>query len=117
MMSRDLLERILINKIDSKVNLNDMVDFLLTFKQGQFIYPSTIKRKFKMKDKEIYDILNLLEKEHYLKMYYEVFCGFCSKKLKLYEYYSQLEKITYCDDCEENNVTLSNVKIIYKVVV
>lgn len=90
MMSRDLLEKILINKLENEVNLNDIVDFLLTFKKGQFIYPSTIKRKFKMTDKNIYNILNLLEKENYLKMYYEVICGFCSKELKLYEYYSQL---------------------------
>ena len=115
-MSQDLLEKILINKIDNKIDIDELVNFLLGFKCGQYIYPSTIKRKFKLSDKEIYNILNILEKENYLKMYYEVFCGFCSKSLKLYEYYSQLEEMTYCDDCEENNVTLNNVKIIYKVI-
>lgn len=117
MMSQDLLEKILINKIDDKINLKELANFLSLFKRGQFIYPSTIKRKFKIPDKEIYNILNILEKEKILKMYYEVFCGHCSKSLKLYEYYSQLEETTYCEDCEEKKETLSNVKIIYKVVV
>ena len=116
MMSQNLLEKILINKIDDKINFKELVNFLVMFKKGQFIYPSIIKRKFNISDEEIYNILNILEKEKYLKMYYEVFCGFCSKSLKIYEYYSQLEEMTYCDDCEENNITLNNVKIIYKVV-
>lgn len=116
MMSQDLLEKILINKIDKKIDLNELVHFLLMFKNGQYIYPSIIKRKFKISDKEVYNILNLLEEKKYLKMYYEVCCGFCSKSLNIYEYYSQLEKFTYCDDCEEYNTTLNNVKIIYKVV-
>ena len=116
-MSQNLLEKILINKIDDKINLKELVNFLMKFKKGQFIYPSTIKRRFNATDKEIYDVLNILEEEKYLKMYYEVFCGFCSKSLKIYEYYSQLEKMTYCEDCEEYNITLNNVKIIYKVII
>lgn len=116
MMSQDLLEKILTNKLNEKIDLNELVSFLLMFKNGQYIYPSVIKRKFNISDMQVYDILNTLEEEKYLKMYYEVFCGFCSKKLAIYEYYSQLEEYTFCEDCEENNTTLNNVKIVYKVV-
>ena len=116
MMSQVLLERILVNKINKEINFNELVNFLSMFKNGQYIYPSAIKRKFKILDKEGDDILRILEEEKYLKMYYEVFCGFCSKSIGLFEYYSQLPKTIYCDDCEENNITLNNIKIIYKVV-
>ena len=115
-MSQDLLEKILTNKLNEKIDLNELVNFLLTFKPGQYIYPSVIKRKFSISDMLVYDILNILEEENCLKMYYEVFCGFCSKSLGLYEYYSQLKDYTFCEDCEENNITLNNVKVVYKVV-
>lgn len=115
MMSQDLLERILINEIDIESN-KELIEFLKKFKKDEFIYPSVIKRKFNLEDKQIYNILKLLEDENILKLYYEVFCGYCSKSLKLYEYYSELEKTIFCDDCEEESITLNNIKIIYKVV-
>lgn len=114
-MSQDLLERILTNKISDGINVSELARFICTFHLNQYIYPSTIRRKFKISDSEVYKILQLLEEEEYLKMYYEVFCGFCFKSLGLYEYYSQLNDSTYCDDCDENSITLNNVKIVYKV--
>lgn len=115
-MLQGLLEKILKNELDDESNLAEIKSFFMMFKKGQFIYPSTIKRKFSLSDEVIYHILESLEREKYLRMYYEVICGFCSKSLGLYEYYSQLEEKTYCDDCEEDSITLKNVKIIYKVI-
>lgn len=113
-MSQDLLERILKNKIDS--NLDELIIFLTKFKKDNFIYPSTIKRKFKLDDKKVYEILFALEKAQIIKMYYEIFCYECSRSAGLYEYFSQLNEEIICDDCESNLNSKDNIKIVYKVV-
>lgn len=113
-MSQDLLEKILKNKFN--YNLNELVQFLMLFKKNDFIYPSTIKNKFKIDDKKIYEFFSILESKKIVKMYYELYCYTCNKTIKLYENFSQIEEKIVCDTCEENLIYESNIKIVYKVV-
>ena len=115
MMSHDLLEKILKNKISDEIDFNKLVDFLLLFKKGQYIYPSVLKRKFDFSDSEIYNILNCLEGAGYLRMYYEVYCGNCLQPIEIYKYYSQIQDSIYCENCCESTNITDNVKVIYKV--
>ena len=114
-MSQDLLERILKNKFNH--NIDELISFLLLFKKNEFIYPSIIKNKFKYDDKEIYEVFNILEKQHLVKMYYELFCYTCNRSIKLYETFSQIEETIICDICENPLIiNKNNIKIIYKVI-
>ena len=113
MMSQDLLEKILKNRINGE--LQDLIDFLKIYKKGSFIYPSVLKRKFNYSDKEVYNILSILEKEKVITMFYEVICDNCNKSIQLVQYYKDLEDYYYCEDCENNLNALYSAKIVYKV--
>lgn len=97
------------------VDTRELIDFLLLFKKDEYIYPSTIKNKFKFDDKMIYNILNILEEHHLIKMYYELFCYTCNRSIRLYERFSQIDEMLMCDICE-TNFDLNNIKIVYKVI-
>lgn len=113
-MSQDLLEKILKNKIDS--NLDEVISFFIRFKKNDYVYPSTIKRKLKLEDKKVYEILTHLENAGIIKMYYEIFCYNCSNSKGLYTYFSELEDNLICDNCENNLDSNYNVRIVYKVI-
>lgn len=114
-MSQDLLERIFKNKFNH--NADELITFLLLFKKNEFIYPSTIKNKFKYDDKEVYEIFNILEEQHLVKMYYEFFCYTCNRPVKLYDTFSKIEDKIICDNCETPLIiSKNNIKIIYQVI-
>lgn len=113
-MSQDLLEKILKNEFNS--NLDELVKFLMLFKKNDFIYPSTIKNKFKFNNKKIYTLFTILEKEKIVKIYYEIYCYTCSKSIKIYENFSQIEESLFCDYCETSIFNENNIKVVYKVV-
>ena len=113
-MSRDLLEKILKDKID--LNLDELINYLIKFKKNEFIYPSTIKRKLKLEDKKVYKILTILEDAGIIKMYYEIFCYNCNSSKGLYSYFNELDDYLICDNCENNLNSNDNVKIVYKVI-
>ena len=112
-MSHDLLEKILSNNIES--NIDEITDFFSNYKKGDFIYPSVLKRKLNIDDKETYKILTILEKADLLKINYEYFCYNCNRTGKKYEYYSELPESYTCENCEDC-LTLDNVKVVYKVI-
>ena len=116
-MLQNLLVKILENqlKIDN-VTIVKIADFLSKYKKSSYIYPSVIKSKFNLDNKTTYDILNSLEKEKILKIYYEVVCYRCNKILQHVERFSEIESNTICEDCDVSMETLDNVKIIYKVI-
>ena len=103
-MSHDLLEKILSDSINSDIEA--IINFFSNYKKGDFIYPSVLKRHLNIDEKEIYKILSILEKSNLLKIYYEYFCYNCNRSSGLYEYYS---------NCEDN-LTLDNVRVVYKVI-
>ncbi len=112
-MSHDLLEKILSNNVESDIDA--ITNFFNNYKKGDFIYPSVLKRKLDINEKETYKILSVLEKSNLLKINYEYFCYNCNKSSKLYEYYSELPESYACDNCEDN-LTLDNVRVVYKVI-
>lgn len=88
-MSHDLLEKILSDSINSDIEA--IINFFSNYKKGDFIYPSI------------------------LKIYYEYFCYNCNRSSGLYEYYSKLPESYICENCEDN-LTLDNVWVVYKVI-
>lgn len=112
-MSHSLLEKILINKVNVDINL--IIQFLDNYKKDDYIYPSVLKRKLKIDEKETYKVLSILEKNNLIKLYYQYYCYNCNNTSELYEYYSKLPDTFICRNCEEI-LTLNNVKIVYKVV-
>lgn len=113
-MSQTLLEKIL--KSDFNSNLNDIIEFLLIYKKGDFIYPSVIKRKLNLDNDNVYKLLSILEREKILKMYYEAFCYRCNKSIKMYETFAEIDDSIICDNCEDSLHIGDNIKIVYKVV-
>ena len=112
-MSHDLLEKILSDSINSDIDA--IINFFSNYKKGDFIYPSVLKRYLNIDEKEIYKILSILEKSNLLKIYYEYFCYNCNRSSELYEYYSKLPESYICENCEDN-LTLGNVRVVYKVI-
>lgn len=114
-MSQDLLVRILSDiKIDNK---DDVISLLKLFKKNDFIYPSLIKRKIKISNKNIYDILRVLEKNKVIKAYYEYFCYHCNTSYNtLFELYSSLPDKVICNNCE-SELILDNIKVVFKVII
>lgn len=111
-MSYDLLGKILSRQIKSDINI--IANFFDGYKKGDFIYPSVLKRKLNIDDKEIYIILSNLEKAGLLKINYEYFCYNCNTSSNIYEYYSDLPDLYTCENCDDD-LTLENVKVVYKV--
>lgn len=114
MMSQDLLERILKN--DFELNLDKIIKFLLLYKKGDFIYPSTIKEHFDFNKKDVYKLLSILEQEKIVKMYYEAFCYSCNRSIKMYDTFAEIDVSFSCDNCEDILNIENNIKIVYKVV-
>lgn len=112
-MSHDLLEKILSDNINCDIEA--LINFFSNYKKDDFIYPSVLKRHLNIDEKEIYKILSTLEKFNILKIYYEYFCYNCNRTSELYEYYSKLPESYICESCEDN-LTLNNVRVIYKVI-
>lgn len=112
-MSFNLLEKILSDNIN--YDIEAIINFLSNYKKGDFIYPSVLKRHLNINEKEIYKILSILERSNLLKIYYEYFCYNCNSSSELYEYYSRLPESYICENCE-NNLTLDNVRVVYKVI-
>ncbi len=113
-MSRILLEKILKNEFS--LNFEKIIDFLLIYKKGDFIYPSVIKEKFNFDNKSVYELLSILEKEKIVKMYYEAFCYNCNKSIKRYETFAEIDDSFLCDNCEDTLYFENNIKVVYKVV-
>ena len=112
-MLQSILEEILINKVDS--DFNELIKFLSLFKKDEFIYPSTLKRKFNFDDEKIYVILTELEKAGLVNMYYEVVCHICYQTIGMYKFFSEIPEDIFCGNCDINLILNENVRIVYKV--
>lgn len=112
-MSQDLLEKVLNNQFELDFS-KKIVCFLKNYKKGDLIYPSLLKRKLNVNDDLVYKILSVLEKNNLLKINYEYFCYKCNSGSRLYQYYSEIPETYLCDNCEDN-LTMNNVKVVYKV--
>ena len=114
-MSHDLLEKIVKKSVKSKSSIDDIVVFFESFHKGEYIYPSVVKRNFNLEVNEVYKILSSLEQNDFLKIYYEFFCYTCNSCSQLFEYFSQLKESYICNICEQE-LSINNVKVVYKVI-
>lgn len=115
-----MLSDILISVLEKrKVNNNIIkkaVNLFSKYKIGTYIYPSVIKRETKLDIDEIYYILTELEKQNFLKSYYEVVCSTCNQSYELYEVLNQVPKELVCENCEEIINPIKTAKIVFKVI-
>lgn len=118
MLSNTLIQiEIILSKKLNKQTAQDVLAFLEKYKTGTFIYPGVIKRKFHIPIETVYEILNELENLGILQSYYELVCSRCQKVMGTVRLFNELPETFTCELCNEEQDTLSNSFLIYKVVV
>lgn len=100
------------NRLDKRKKI---IKEFSNYNKGDLIYPNVLKKHLNINEKETYKILSMLEKSNLLKMYYEYFCYNCNKSCGLYELYNKLPETHICKNCKDN-LTLDNVRIVYKII-
>lgn len=88
--------------------------FFRHYKNGMYIYPGVLKRKFGFDIQTSYLILEELKKQGILKSYYEL--HHCGKVAGYVEVFNMLPETFECDVCGEKISALENSSLIYQVV-
>lgn len=109
------IEPILLKQLNKK-DTEAILDFLRKYKNGTFVYPGVIKRKFGISIDKVYSLLNEIEKIGVLQSYYELVCNKCQKVMGTVRLFNELPDTFTCELCNEELPALSNAILIYKVV-
>lgn len=86
---------------------------------GSWIYPGTLKRKFRIDIKVVYMILLEMQNIGYLSPYYEVICDKCNHTIgEAYPSLDSIPEFIECENCEgsEPIIAVKNAYLIFKVV-
>lgn len=93
-----------------------MFNLLKLYKSGTWIYPGVLARKIKISMKDIYIILNELERAGIITSYFEIICCECGKNIgNVYESINDIPKEVYCEKCDSEVSGIDNAFLIYKV--
>ena len=119
MLSTTLLkiERIAQNNFSDEDVVVGMVNFLKHYKKNSWLYHGTLKRKFSLSLKNLYQFLYDLENEKLLESYYELYCSHCQKPTgDIYKSFNKIPEYFECELCNEKLSGVENAFIIYKVI-
>lgn len=81
-------------------NKDKIISFLSLYYQGEFIYPSVIKRNCKLSKEESSFVLNALVDKGILKISFNYVCSVCSHRIYESESFKEDEDI-FCPCCDE----------------
>ena len=103
-------------KLNSDINVPEILDFFKHYKKNMWIYPGVLKRRFSLELAQVYDFLSALESQEILQSYYELYCSHCQKSMGLVEVFNELPESFECELCHSELPALENPVVIYKVV-
>lgn len=108
---------ILINKYNmDQGSATEVINFLVNFKKGHWLYPGVLIRKFKLSITQTYELLEVMRNEGLLERYYELHCGKCQKSTgDVYKVLNEMPDTFYCESCDKEYPALENSVMIYKV--
>lgn len=112
----DIEKLIYQQKVLDETLINPILEFFSHYKEGMFIYPGVLRRKFSMNIADVYSLLSTMEKKGILTKYYELYCGQCSKSMGTVLTFSELPDTFECELCHTELHTLENTAIVFKVV-
>lgn len=111
-----IIEIVIQNKLNKKVDKDNLINFFKRYRKNMWLYPGVIKRKYSLSIAETYDFLNELEKQGVLQSYYELYCSSCQKSMGTIRLFNELPETFECELCNEELQTLKNSFLIYKVI-
>ena len=119
MLSDILANTDLINDIKTKLDdskFNTFFELLSAYDTGKWLYPGVLKRKVGLTTELTYEILSSIEKEGFLKGYYELYCGNCQKSTGIVvETLNELPETFTCELCHAEMPAIENAVLVYKV--
>ena len=103
-------------KLDSS-QFNTFFDLLSVYDTGKWLYPGVLKRKVGLTTEQTYEVLSSIEREGFLKGYYELYCGYCQKSSGIVvETVNELPEAFQCELCHAEMPAIENAVLVYKVV-
>lgn len=97
--------------------IDKLVHFFGKYTKNYFVYPGVIKRNLHMNIVDVYEILDLLEKNKIVETYYELWCTHCQKSMGTVKVFNELPETYDCDLCDEELDGMANSIVIYKIIV
>lgn len=111
------IEMILQQQINDQSLTDQIVDLFSHYREGLWLYPGVFKRKFGLSINAVYELLSRLEREGYLKSYYELYCSHCQKSSGIVvETFHDIPDTFQCEMCNEELPGIENAILIYKIV-
>ena len=118
-MQSDILLKIkhLLKEKNCNINIDKFLEFLSVMKRNKWIYPTAVYRFTKSDIIDIYNALEELTVNGYVKRYVETYCPFCDNFTgQYYENLGNLPDEFNCPNCGEDVHNVSEyATVIYKL--
>lgn len=110
------LKNILDSEKYSELQREKLYKLFSRYESGNWIYAGVVKRKTKMSIKEVYLLLDKMEREEIITSYFEISCSTCHKTLgDIHESINDIPSKIYCENCGDEVDALKNAYLIYQV--
>lgn len=110
------IDHVIANYVDDKTLRTSIEDFFLHYKKEQWLYPAVLVQKFRCPLGTSYRIMHDMEKEGFLKSYYEMVCPCCGYSALKVEVFNQIPDRIICERCETEFSAIENSRIIFQVI-
>lgn len=99
------------------IDVDAFIDFLAHYSKGDWVYPATLHRKLKYDVKDIYEALEILNRNGYLEQFLEIYCPLCQRYTgQFFKTIGEVPEEIYCENCDDEILNpLEHASVIYKV--
>ena len=100
------------------IDVDQFINFMGHYHHSDWVYPSAIHRKLKIDIKVVYEVLEFLTSQNYLKSYLQIDCPNCRKFTGFYyESIGDIPEVLSCKTCDlEITDPIKHAVLIYQVV-
>lgn len=111
-----VLEKILEKKTLNTIQREKLIKLFKSCRPATQIYPGVFARKAEVSVKDIYLILDELEKLHIVSAHFEIICCECNRTIgNDYRSISDIPDKVYCENCNNEMEGMNNAFLVYKV--
>ena len=116
-MQLDRLTELIPSLKEKAPRCDKFVELLKRYKRGDWIYPAEIHRKLKIDIFTVYEMLEVLRKNHLLHQYLEMSCPYCMRFTgRCYKAISEIPLDYHCPHCkQEISMPFEYTVVTYKV--